>query len=63
MKDKDVRKVILNPDFLEETVKGRKNAWKRFGSGFLRVTFKREEDIIHTGDSPYSTTPLRCVRK
>jgi len=43
----DVEMVISNPDRLEDTLDERKNAFKRFGDRFLKVTYKHEdEDVI-----------------
>lgn len=37
---------INNPDYIEPSIKGRKNAYKFIGSRFLRVTFKEEPENI-----------------
>lgn len=38
---------IREPDYTEQSVKGRTNAYKFIGGRFLRVTFKEEaEDIL-----------------
>ena len=45
--EEDVRVVIDNPDQLENTIKGRKNAFKVLGDKTLKITYKCEnEDII-----------------
>jgi hypothetical protein len=37
---KDVEETIRNPDRLEESIKGRKNAFKSIGSKLLKITYK-----------------------
>jgi hypothetical protein len=44
--DDEVRVAIENPDFLEQSVKGRINAFKFLNKRYLRVTFKKELDHI-----------------
>ena len=43
MKD---RHVIEDPDFLEQSIKGRLNAFKFINGRYLRVTFKEEPEHI-----------------
>lgn len=38
--------VIKEPDYVEQSVKGRTNAYKFIGGRFLRVTFKEESGNI-----------------
>lgn len=38
--------VIKEPDYVEQSVKGRTNAYKFIGGRFLRVTFKEESENI-----------------
>lgn len=40
----EVRATIEDPDFIEQSVKGRFNAFKYFNKRYLRVTFKKELD-------------------
>jgi hypothetical protein len=49
MKDRAVNEeeakfAIENPDFLEQSIKGRTNAFKFINGRYLRVTFKEELD-------------------
>ena len=37
---------VNHPDYIEPSIKGRKNAYKFIGSRFLRVTFKEEPENI-----------------
>ena len=39
----DVENVVLKPDAIEDELKGRKNAWKRYGDRFIKVTYITEE--------------------
>jgi hypothetical protein len=45
---KDVEETISSPDRVEESIKGRKNAFKLIGSKLLKITYKTEKnyDII-----------------
>ena len=42
----DVKLAIENTDFLEQSIKGRLNAFKFVNGRYLRVTFKEEPDHI-----------------
>jgi hypothetical protein len=42
----DVKLAIENADFLEQSIKGRLNAFKFLNGRYLRVTFKEEPDHI-----------------
>lgn len=44
--EKEVKSSIGNPDRLVDTIKGRKNAFKIFGSRHLKITYKEEDEII-----------------
>ena len=44
--EEDVKVVIDNPDRLEDTIKGRKNAFKALGDKALKITYKCEDDNI-----------------
>lgn len=44
--EEEAEMAINNPDYIEPSVKGRKNAYKFIGSRFLRVTFKEEPENI-----------------
>lgn len=51
MKDREVTEeetevTIKNPDFCEQSIKGRINAFKFTGGRYLRVTYKEEDDHI-----------------
>ena len=51
MKERDVaeeeaKMAINSPDYIEPSVKGRKNGYKLIGSRFLRVTFKEDQEEI-----------------
>jgi len=42
----DVKLAIENADFLEQSIKGRLNAFKFLNGRYMRVTFKEEPDHI-----------------
>lgn len=43
----DVEAAIKNPDYLQPSIEGRLNAWKKVSGKFLRVTYKQElKEII-----------------
>ena len=44
--EKEVKSSIDDPDMLVDTIKGRKNAFKIFGSRHLKITYKAEDGII-----------------
>jgi len=44
--ERDVREVINNPEKLEDTVKGRKNAFKMIEDRLLKVTYLQENSGI-----------------
>jgi hypothetical protein len=44
--DAEVEAVIAAPDMQEDTIKGRKNALKSFGSRLIRVTYCQEGDDV-----------------
>ena len=44
--EEETEMAINNPDYIEPSIKGRKNAYKFIGSRFLRVTFKEEIENI-----------------
>jgi len=44
--EEEAEMAINNPDYIEPSIKGRKNAYKFIGSRFLRVTFKEEIENI-----------------
>ncbi len=44
--DDEVKSAIENADFLEQSIKGRFNAFKFINGRYLRVTFKEEPDHI-----------------
>ena len=46
----EVRNVVSEPERLEDSIRGRKNAFKSFGGRRLKVTYKedREETVIIT---------------
>ena len=43
---KEVGEVISNPDRLEDTIKGRKNAFRLIGQRLLKITYAVENDGI-----------------
>jgi len=42
----EVKSAIEDPDFLEQSIKGRLNAFKFINGRYLRVTFKEEPEHI-----------------
>ena len=44
--EEEAEMAINNPDYIEPSIKGRKNAYKFIGNRFLRVTFKGEPENI-----------------
>ena len=41
-----VRETVLAPESVEDSIKGRKNAFKHIIAKWLKVTFKKERDRI-----------------
>ena len=44
--EKEAEITIKEPEYIEPSIKGRKNAYKFISGRFLRVTFKEEYDHI-----------------
>lgn len=44
--ENELRLAITNPDKLEDTIEGRKNAFKTIGSRLLKITYKPEDDNL-----------------
>jgi hypothetical protein len=44
--EEEAETTINNPEHMESSIKGRKNAYKFIGYRFLRVTFREENDHI-----------------
>ncbi len=44
--ERNVREVINDPEKVEDTVKGRKNAFKKIGDRLLKVTYLPENNEI-----------------
>ena len=44
--ENELRVAITNPDKLEDTLKGRKNAFKSIGGRLLKITYKPENDNL-----------------
>lgn len=44
--EEEAEMAINNPDDIEPSIKGRKNAYKFIGNRFLRATFKEETENI-----------------
>jgi hypothetical protein len=44
--EEEVRKTILYPEEVKDSVKGRKNAFKHIEQKWLKVTFKQEIDRV-----------------
>ena len=42
-----VKSTLLDAEKIEESIEGRKNAFKHIGKKWLKVTFKEENDIIY----------------
>ncbi|MBI4619854.1 MAG: hypothetical protein HY739_06805 [Desulfobacterales bacterium] len=42
----EIKDAILYPKDIEDSIKGRKNAFKHVGNKWLKVTFKQEDDRI-----------------
>lgn len=40
--ENEVRETVISPEKIEETIKGRKNAYKHVNNKWLKVTFKEE---------------------
>ena len=38
----EVQSAVDNPDFVEPSLEGKLNAWKKISEKYLRVTFKKE---------------------
>lgn len=43
--EKEVKNTILNPEKLEDSIKGRKNAFKHIDKKWIKVTFKKQENV------------------
>lgn len=43
--EKEVKDTILNPEKLEDSIKGRKNAFKHIDKKWIKVTFKKQDDV------------------
>lgn len=43
----EVKKTILDPEKIEDSNKGRKNAFKHIENKWIKVTFLKENDIIN----------------
>ncbi len=44
--EEEVEEVVSNPDRLEDTIKGRKNAFRLIGEKLLKITYTAENDGI-----------------
>lgn len=44
--EKEVKSAVGDPDMLEDTIKGRKNASKIIGGRHLKITYKPEDGIL-----------------
>ena len=44
--EEEAEAVMSNPDFSEQSVKGRTNAFKFINGRYLRVTFREESDNV-----------------
>lgn len=44
--DEEVKAVVAFPDNVQETIKNRKNAFKRIGGRVLKVTYRIEHDKV-----------------
>ena len=44
--EQEVREVVSNPERMEDTIKGRKNAFKMIGGRLLKVTYRRKNDDV-----------------
>ena len=44
--EEEVQSAISNPEETENSIKGRKNAFKHIGKKWIKVTFKEEADTI-----------------
>jgi len=44
--ENELRATVTNPDKLEDTIKGRKNAFKNMGGRLLKITYKPEDDTL-----------------
>ncbi|MCR4291352.1 MAG: DUF4258 domain-containing protein [Candidatus Kuenenia sp.] len=44
--EKDVCLILENPDKVEESIKGRTNAYKTIGQRYIKVTYKEFSDKI-----------------
>lgn len=42
----EIKNTISNPEKIEDSIKGRKNAFKYIGDKWLKVTFKHESNKI-----------------
>ncbi|HHT9131569.1 MAG TPA: DUF4258 domain-containing protein [Candidatus Tripitaka californicus] len=44
--EEEIKDTVLHPEEIEDSIKGRKNAFKRVGQKWLKVTFVKENDKI-----------------
>ena len=44
--ENELRATVTNPDKLEDTIRGRKNAFKNMGGRLLKITYKPEDDTL-----------------
>jgi hypothetical protein len=44
--EEEIKSAILNPETVDDSIKGRKNAFKHIGHKWLKVTFVKEKDKI-----------------
>jgi hypothetical protein len=44
--EQEVREAVSNPERMEGTIKGRKNAFKMIGGRLLKVTYRRKNDDV-----------------
>jgi hypothetical protein len=54
----EVESTIGDPDMQQDSIKGRKNAFKALGGRLVKVTYCREGDDI---DSLYVTNPVFSI--
>ncbi len=43
---KELKTAVTNPDKLEDTIQGRKNAFKTIGGRLSKITYKSEDDNL-----------------
>ena len=44
--EEEVQNTVFNPEKVEDSTKGRKNAFKHIDEKWIKVTFKEEDGII-----------------